>query len=163
MKGSLTEPPIIVRESWLSWGGSLFLGMVCVGASLFLPFAGDGASPALGWFGAIAGGAFTAWRYFCPARIEIWPDRFAWTGILPIRREYAFADIEEFAAQYKGRGGWVVGFRLTADSPRRTKLDAVAEVVTGFDETIGGSWEISYDQLVDLLNRTMLLPSAWRS
>lgn len=162
MKGSLTEPPIIVGESWLSWGASLLLGVVCVGVSLFLPLAGNGTNSALGWFGAVAGGVFIAWRYFRPAQIEIWPDRVVWTAVLPFRREYAFADIEEFAAQYRGRGGWVIAFRLVADSPRRTKFDAVAEVLTGFDETIGGSWELPNDQLVDLLNRTRLLPSAWR-
>jgi len=138
MKGSLNEPPIIVAESWLSWGGSLFLGAVCVCVSLFFPLAGNGPNPALGWFGAVGGGAFCAWRYFFPARIEIWPDRFCWRGFLAFRREYAFADIDEFVVQYVGRGGRVIVFRLAQDSPRRTKLAVIDEALSGFDGSMGG-------------------------
>jgi hypothetical protein len=161
MRGSLENPPIILRESWLSWGGSLFLGVVCLSASLYLPLAGEGPNPGHGWYGVIASGVFLVWRYFHPARVEIWPDRFMWVGLLPIRHEYAFRDIDEFGLNYASKGDVCVAFKLKKDSPRRKRLDAVSELLTGFDETISGSWEISSQQFCDLLNRTRILPSAW--
>jgi|GEM_PF-1666680 len=162
MRGSLESPPIIIHESLLSWGATLTLGVMGLGASLYAIFGNVRVPPEAGWIGGAVSGIFLAWRYFHPARIEIWPDRFAWTGFFAMRQEFAFADIEEFVTQLRRGQGFVVGFNLRADSPRRTKLAVVAEVLDGVDKVIGGSWEIPADQLLDLLNRTRLLPSAWR-
>lgn len=163
MQGSLEDAPIVVRESRLVAIVLLVITGIAADAMAFYgPSELWDLNPLL--FAAVAGAwcLFCAWCFFRPARLEIWPNELVWVGSIGLKRRYPFAEIDTFVVNLRPRYGNEVGFNWREDSPRRTTLEKVSEVLTGLDVTIGGTWEMPTQALVDLLNRSLLRPSAWR-
>lgn len=163
MQASLENSPTIVRESWLL---PIVIAMVVAGitAVLMLP---DASGPwrdqpiLTGILLACAWG-FCLWRFLRPSRLEIWPNKLVRVDFVGFHHTYPFADIDGFAVTLMRNSGMVVVFSWAKDSPRRTRLAALSEAVDGYDISLGGYWEMSAQDLADLLNRARLLPSAWR-
>lgn len=163
MQGSLENPPMIVREAWLL---PIVIAMVVAGITVVLMLP-DGSGlwqqqPFLTGVLLACAWGFCLWRFRRPPRLEIWPDKLVRVDFAGFRHSYPFADIDEFTVTLMRRSGMAVVFSWTKDSPRRTKLAALSEAVDGYDVSLGGYWEMSAQDLADLLNRTRLLPSAWR-
>jgi hypothetical protein len=163
MQGSIENPPLIVREYWFS-RGALILAVIAL-TVVSMSHAFDDLwwrQPVPVCVALVCAWGFCAWHCFRPARLEVWPDKLVRVGLFGFRHAYALADIAEFSVCYQSKGGAQVAFTWTKDSPRRTKLAVVSEVFSGVDVMLGGNWELPVQELVDLLNRALLLPSAWR-
>lgn len=163
MLGSLEYPPIIVRESW-TVRVVLILAAIAITIVLMLPGTPDlwSNQPVMTATLVLGIWSLTLWHLYKPTRLEIWPDKLVRRDFAGFRHTYAFADIDEFTVSYVGRGGMQAAFFWSKESSRRTKLAAVSEVLQGYDVALGNGWEMPVQDLVDLLNRTRLLPSAWR-
>ncbi len=163
MLDSWETPPTTVQESWLTRGIIPLAIAVAVVGVLVSGRSGIWTLNPLLCAAILAGAcALGVWRIVHPARLEIGPQELVWVDTIGFKHHYAFADIAEFVVDRGTRYGAQVGFNWTEDSPRRTMLNKVAEALAGVDETIAGTWAMSTQDLVDLLNRARILPSASR-
>jgi hypothetical protein len=156
MDGSLDQPPIIIRQD----RGKLFLGAFfsAVFAGINLLFIGSGESSSLFWswvLVAMSGMGATLFGYFMvrPGSLTLGPSGITlWTGIRHF--ENAWEDFDKF---------FLCRFHFSVypacHYSECYKRNPTLRGMTGNLGSFGKFWEISPQELVDLLNQGL---ARWR-
>jgi len=155
MQGNLDTPPIIVRSS------RLVSAMVLLICAAFLTLAilvlRD---PAKDHAQAVFAAAFSAigiplfvWRFVHPDRLTLSPDGITWHGVFRTRR-WRWEDIQNFRP-YKMRSDSLSAYVAFDSKPsdRSGPIANAAKALKHVDGTLGNGWEMSAEELSDLLNR----------
>jgi hypothetical protein len=154
MKGSLNNPPIVVRgdrgkAAVLLLGCALF---VAGGMWMALDRGRDG-----GWGGYLCAGVFSlgvfvgAWQLVFPNWLEISPAGFS-TTTLGRTHVTRWADVAEFGILRIGRER-MVGLNYAPGYAARAGLRRTAIALSGMEGSLGGGWEIAAPKLLELLNQ----------
>jgi len=94
------------------------------------------------------------WRLIAPPRLEVSPRGISWfNGRATL--DYSWKDFVGFRAYRPSSRNLSkhVGFEFAPNYPGRGKMAAVAHALAGVDGSFGGQWEMSAQDLVDLLNQ----------
>jgi len=94
------------------------------------------------------------WRFLSPPQLEISPHGIVWfTGRKTL--DYAWKDFAGFRAYRPSSRNLskYVGYEYAPDNPKRGKMAAVAHALAGVDGGFGGQWEMSAEDLAELLNQ----------
>lgn len=153
MKGSLDEPPIVIRGSrWkaalLTFGAALF---VVIGSRMVRDPDGAARDQMFGWAGilffgfcAVAG----AWQVFRPTQLEISPRGLSITTPFRPKVYPRWADIGPFRV-WSHRGAKMVVFDAVSEGGL---LESVNSDLSGSNQALGGAWAIAPEDLARLLN-----------
>ena len=152
MQGSLDAPPVIVRKSRAKSLGMLAVCAVFVAILAWSAQADPGHDKALSVGGAVffaLGLPLFGWELYRPDRLTLGPDGLAWTGLWRTRR-YRWTDLSAFSVM-RIRGSALIGFSQL-DRPKANWLAAVNKGILGQEGAFPGLWEISAQEVCDLLN-----------
>ena len=155
MQGSLDNPPVTVMMSRgkTVWLLLLSLAFTAMGVWMANAHPRD-------WHGYLCavifalGTAIFFWQLFSPKRLEISAGGLSWFNGHKTR-DYAWKDFTAFSAYRPSSRSLSkhLGFVYAPESPRKGKAAAFARAMTGVDGSFGGQWEMSPDNLADLLNK----------
>jgi hypothetical protein len=154
VQGSLDNPPVIVVTA--RWKILLLLFVAAFFSWMLFSIARHQHLNRL-YFGAVLFGLCVPvmlWHICVPARLEISPSGITWfNGRKTV--EYVWTDFADFRA-YRPSSRAIskyVGYELIPQSPKRSRMTAVAHALAGVDGGFDGQWEMSADDLVTLLNQ----------
>ncbi|HEX4634908.1 MAG TPA: hypothetical protein VH189_01925 [Rhizomicrobium sp.] len=155
MQGSLENPPVVISMSRRKVVWLLVLGVALTAMGVWLA-----ANKPDDWRGYLCAGFFGlcipvfVWQLLSPPRLEVSVRGIFWfTG--RNTQTFLWKEFSGFRA-YRPAPRTVsqhVGFEYAPDCPRRSKMTAVAHAMVGVDGSFGGNWEISAQDLADLLNQ----------
>jgi len=156
MQGSLDAPPIVIGSSRIHSALMLVIaaGFVAIGAFMLCD---PKESATISWLIIIFFGAsipLFAWQLICPSLLTLAPDGVTWRS--PFRSaQWQWDDLQNFHA-YKPTGKTIskhLGFDFTDGyHARRGGPHSAAKAMTGVEGSLGGGWELSADELAELLN-----------
>ena len=154
MRGSLDQPPIVIRAS--RWKSALYL-LICalfagIGAFALVL---EGARWSLWWayvsivcFGA--GAILFAWRFVRPDSLVLSPQGIEWRSLWRTNR-WSWREVIGFRVVPLGPATRQVGFDFTPDYPRSQRLRRINAGLVGIEGSFGGGWELGATKLCELL------------
>jgi hypothetical protein len=151
VKGSLDQPPIVIRGDRGKAILLLMIGVLLVAAGVWMISTDSDA----GWGYVCAvffglGVFVAAWRIVSPGRLEISADGFRWT-VTGRTRAIRWADVTRFEV-VQIRSTRFVGWNYAPGYKARQLLRNVASALSGVEGSMPNGWEIAVPQLVKLLN-----------